>query len=85
MRLAFIDAEKADSPVALMCRLLLVSRAGYYEWRMREPSKRSKDDTRLAVKIAAAHTRGRGTYGSRRIVLDLQAEGERVDGVGSRG
>ncbi len=42
MRFAFIDAEKVNYPVRLMCRVLEVSRSGYYAWRKREPSKQSK-------------------------------------------
>lgn len=78
MRFGFIDAERANYPVAMMCRLLAVSRAGYYEWRGREPSKRAKEDGVLTVKIAASHKRSRGTYGSPRILADLAEEGHRV-------
>ncbi len=34
-KFAFIDAEKADSPVSTMCAVLDVSRAGFYSWRER--------------------------------------------------
>jgi len=67
LRFAFIDVEKANYPVAMMCRLLDVSRAGYYEWKDREPSARAKMDTVLMVEIAASHAASRGTYGSPRI------------------
>lgn len=78
MRFAFIDAERATYPVVTLCRLLEVSRSGFYEWLEREPSACAREDRRLAVKIAAYHRRSRGTYGSPRILRDLQAEGERV-------
>lgn len=78
MRFTFIDAEKANYPVTLMCRLLQVSRAGYYEWRAREASSRARDDQMLKVKIAALHKRSRGTYGSPRIWQDLREEGHQV-------
>ena len=46
-RFRFIDAEKATHPVALLCRVLGVSRAGFYAWRRRPPSARSAADAAL--------------------------------------
>ena len=39
MRFAFIETEKACYPVALMCRVLQVSRSGYYAWRTGRPPR----------------------------------------------
>ena len=39
-----MEAEKAIFPVTLMCRVLEVSRSGYYAWRKRERSARSQAD-----------------------------------------
>jgi putative transposase len=58
-----------------MCRALGVSSSGYYEWRKRLPSPRTKDDARLAVEITAAHKRSRGTYGNPRVHAELRARG----------
>jgi hypothetical protein len=35
-----VDAEKAHYPVRMLCRLLRVSRAGFYAWRRQAPSRR---------------------------------------------
>ncbi len=78
MRFSFILTEKALYPVALMCRLLQVSRSGFYEWVKRGPSKRAKRDAFLKEKIAASHKGSRGTYGSPRVLADLQSDGQRV-------
>ncbi len=40
----FVAAEEAQHPVALLCRVLDVSRAGYYAWRRRSPSARARAD-----------------------------------------
>ena len=78
MRYQFIEAEKAQYPVQLMCRLLEVSRSGYYAWCSRPESARALEDRRLLVKIRAVHTQHRQRYGSPRIHKALQAQGECV-------
>jgi putative transposase len=64
-------------PVAKMCRVLGVSKSGYYAWRTRKPSARRLEDKRLKVAIKAAHERGRGTYGPEKIQEEL-AEVEKI-------
>jgi hypothetical protein len=46
-----IDAEKASYPISLLCRVLGVSRSGYYEWKERPPSKRDRENAALTEKI----------------------------------
>ena len=75
MRFAFIDAEKAEHPVRMLCRVLRVSPSGYYAWRRREPSARARGDDALSVHIRAIHRRSRGTYGSPRVHAELKKEG----------
>jgi putative transposase len=74
MRFAFILAEKACWPVAVMCAVLKVSTSGFYAWQRHEPSKRDKKDERLKVLIGESFTRSRRTYGSPRVHVDLAAE-----------
>ena len=49
MKFEFIHAEKASYPVRVLCRVLEVSRSGFYAWCRRAPSRRSQDDQRLAL------------------------------------
>jgi len=72
-----MSAEKAW-PVAWMCKLLDVSRSGFYEWQRRGLSPRSRRDQQLSVKVAAVHTESRGTYGSQSIRDELAKDGEKV-------
>jgi putative transposase len=62
-------------PVEAMCRVLGVSRSGFYAWLGRKPSRQSQDDERLKVAIQAAHRRTRETYGVRRLQPELAADG----------
>lgn len=78
MRFAFIEAEKAAFPVTMMCRLLEVSRSGFYASRGRRESTRAGEDRRLLVNIRASHTASRGTYGSPRVHRDLVDDGVAV-------
>ena len=78
MRFRFVDAQRARYPIRLLCRVLEVSRSGFYAWRKREPSPRSREDARLTVEICAAHRASLGTYGSPRIQRELEARGHRV-------
>ena len=76
-RYHLIDAEKANFPVRVLCRVLGVSRSGYYDWKGRSPSRRSRQDAALAGKIREIHRRSRQTYGSPRVHAELRALGTR--------
>lgn len=65
-------------PVPLLCRVLGVSRSGYYAWRKRPPSKRTQEDERPELEIKAAHKRTRETCGPERLQRDLAAHGVTV-------
>lgn len=81
MKFRFIEAEKVNHTVKLLCKVLGVSRAGFYAWRTRPPSKRAKDDERLRKRIREAHARSRRNYGSPRVHEALKDEEE---GLGRR-
>ena len=78
MRFGFIAAEKAAFPVRLLCRMLQVSRAGFYAWQARPPAPRAREDERLGLEIAAIHVDSRHRYGSPRIHAELADRGCRT-------
>lgn len=59
-----------------MCRILNVSRSGYYDWIDRPLSNRARENERLVVLIRASHTASGGIYGSPRVTADLREAGE---------
>lgn len=70
-RFAFVDREKALYAVATLCELLKVSRAGYYAWVSRPPSRREVADGVLTAQIQGAFDANRKVYGSPRIHAEL--------------
>ena len=76
MKFAFIHAEKASFPVAALCRLLGVTRQGYYAYVSRPPSERLKRERALQQRVQQVHAESRGTYGSPRVLATLQQRGE---------
>lgn len=68
----FMEQEKANHSVKLMCRVLEVSKSGYYGWCGRGLSKREQADAALVEKIKAIHQKSHGTYGARRVHAELK-------------
>lgn len=58
-----------------MCAALCVSRSGYYEWRDRPESCRTKEDRQLLQRIRRLHLRSREAYGAYKTWQVLRADG----------
>jgi transposase InsO family protein len=78
VRFALVEAEKANYPVEVLCEVLEVSRSGFYAWKRRSPSARTRRRAHLAVEIAAVYKKNKRRYGSPRIHRVLRKKGERV-------
>ena len=76
MRYQFIAAEKANHSIALMCRVLEVSRSGYYDWWRRGRIDLTRSMQQEAVK--QLHRTKRGRLGSRRMARELRKLGHDV-------
>jgi len=73
---AFINQYKNEFPVKVMCRVLNVSRSGYYAWLKRLKSMREQINTRLVVHMKAIHSKKYYRYyGSPRMCKELQERG----------
>ena len=76
---SFIAEEKADPrsgwSTAEMCRVLGVSRAGFYDWESRPRCQRDVDDDQLAIEIEAIWECSDRTYGAPRVHAWLRRQG----------
>lgn len=63
--------------VELMCKVLGVSRSGYYAWIKRPESERKKQNDVLIAEIRRIHDESRGTYGLPRIKEKLKILGRK--------
>lgn len=61
-----------------MCRVLEVTRSGYYAYRTRPAARRASQDEVLAVAVTEAFLAGRGHYGAPRVQRELRTRGIRI-------
>jgi putative transposase len=78
--------EREGYPIDLLCRVLKLSRAGYYAWLRDGGGKRAKADAELLEQARRVHAEHDGKYGSPRIYRELRLAGvscskERIERV----
>jgi transposase InsO family protein len=78
MKYAFVREHRRRWPVGVICRVLRVSRSGFYGWSTRGPSRRARRREHLLSKIRRAHRENRELYGSPRVHRALLIDGESV-------
>lgn len=79
MKYAWIEEHRDSFPVAAMCRVLSVSRSGYYAWRERPESARSRRQRKLVSAMRSIHSeKNFQSYGSPRMHRELLARGLRA-------
>jgi len=72
---AWIEERRAEWPVTHLCRVLEVSRSGFYAWRSREPSATDVRREELIEQVKEIHVEAKGRYGSPRMHAELVARG----------
>lgn len=70
-----IQRLESQHAVLALCRLLTVSRSGYYDWRRRTPSRRQQEDARLLPELQRTFLHARRAYGRPRLTRALRAQG----------
>lgn len=75
MRYQFISDHAHVHRIAALCRVLRVSRSGYYAWKTRPECSRARENRRLLARIRAIHARSREAYGVVKTHRALRDEG----------
>jgi putative transposase len=73
--LAWIEERQADWPVVVLCRVLGVSRSGFYAWRKRPPSAAEQRREDMTHEVRRIHAEVRRRYGRPRMHAELVARG----------
>lgn len=77
MRYRFIHQHRDTWPIDVQCRVLEVSRSGYYAWRTRPESRATRRRNELIQLIRQIHQRPHhANYGAPRIHRELLAQGQ---------
>jgi putative transposase len=72
---AWIEERRAEWPVTQLCRVLDVSRAGFYAWRSRDARASETRREELTQQVTEIHAQAKGRYGSPRVHAELVARG----------
>lgn len=76
MKYAWIHQHRNEFPVAGMCRVLGVSRSGFYDWWNRPQSERSRRADRIRAAVAQVHEETDEIYGATKIAKELKHRDE---------
>ena len=71
MKYAWIYQHRDSFPIAAMCRVLRVSKGGFYAWRDRPLSPRAERTARIQQAVCQVHADSHGIYGSVKIAQKL--------------
>lgn len=78
MKFAFVQEHRRHWPVGVICKVLKVSRSGFYARQKRPPSARQQRREELLEKIRLVHQENRELYGSPRVHRALLIDGQMV-------
>ena len=74
LRFKFIDLEAINYPIRILCKCMKVSKSGYYYWKTKPISTRSKQNNQLVWKIIQIFKNSKKNYGSPRIYKELRRQ-----------
>lgn len=77
MKYAWIKQHRDSFPVSTLCRVLSVSKSGFYKWLSAKPSPRAQRQCRIREHVRQVHLESHGIYGSYKIAAELQNDEQR--------
>ena len=77
MKYAWITKHRDSYPVSILCKVLDVSRSGYYTSLDRQPSRRAQRSERIRAAVRQVHAESHEVYGSVKITRALAKNNER--------
>ena len=78
MRYQFINAQKTNHPIILLCKAFNVSESGFHAWQRRSMSLRQREDMILLAYIRSIHFDNYQSYGRERMTEELRDLGALV-------
>lgn len=79
MKYRFLNEQRDEFTTNLMCRVLRVVRAGFYQWLHEPVSERGKEDERLLDFFRSSYVASHGVYDVRCVFGDLRETAHRVE------
>ena len=79
MKNAWIEQQRTQYPIELLCRVLDVSRSGFFAWRKRQGEGRTDSDAQVRQALRQTHEGSRRCYGRRRLTHALRAQGHCIN------
>ena len=79
MKFRFVRENRGKYKLGKMCKLLGVSRSGYYKWLKRKASNRDIENRKLYFEIKMIYVENRKSYGSPRIFKELRSRGKKYN------
>jgi putative transposase len=76
---AWIQSQRTQYPIELMCRVLEVSRSGFFGWRQRQADRGPDPDALVREDLRQVHQQSRRLYGRRRLVHALRGRGHCIN------
>jgi transposase InsO family protein len=78
VKYAFVASERTRYPIDVLCRVLDISRSGFFDYLARQAKPKIDPDAQLRADAHEIHRASRRTYGRPRLVAGLRSKGHQV-------